>query len=100
MLYVNGIAIGVIELKRSTVSVGEGIRQNLSSQERHFHPALLHDRAKLVMTGNDSQRLRYGVTGTPEQHWLRWQEAHASGDGEDSPLLRELAHTLRTRTSA
>src|SRR3989304_7463768 len=29
VLYVNGIALGVLELKRSTVSVAEGIRQNL-----------------------------------------------------------------------
>lgn len=34
VLYVNGIALGVIELKRSTVSIGEGIRQNLDSQKR------------------------------------------------------------------
>jgi type I restriction enzyme R subunit len=34
VLYVNGIALGVLELKRSTVSVGEGIRQNLDSQKR------------------------------------------------------------------
>ncbi|ENY72673.1 HsdR family type I site-specific deoxyribonuclease [Aeromonas diversa CDC 2478-85] len=31
VLYVNGIALGVIELKRSTVSIGEGIRQNLDN---------------------------------------------------------------------
>ena len=31
-LYVNGIALGMLELKRSTVSVAEGIRQNLDSQ--------------------------------------------------------------------
>jgi len=32
VLYVNGIAIGVIELKNSRVSVGDGIRQCLSNQ--------------------------------------------------------------------
>ena len=32
VLYVNGIAIGVLELKRSTVSVSQGIRQNLDNQ--------------------------------------------------------------------
>ena len=58
MLYVNGIAIGVIDLKRSTVSVGEGIRQNLSNQERHFIRPFFTT-VQLVMTGNDTQRLRY-----------------------------------------
>src|SRR5690348_9667601 len=37
VLYVNGIAVAVIELKRSSVSVGEGIRQLLSNQERNFN---------------------------------------------------------------
>jgi len=36
VLYVNGIALGVIELKRSSVSVAEGIRQNLGNQEKAF----------------------------------------------------------------
>ena len=36
VLYVNGIALGVLELKRSTVSVNEGIRQNLDSQKPEF----------------------------------------------------------------
>ena len=33
VIYINGIAIGVIELKRSTVSINEGIRQNLDNQK-------------------------------------------------------------------
>jgi type I restriction enzyme, R subunit len=36
VLYVNGIALGVLELKRSTVSVAEGIRQNLDNQKKEF----------------------------------------------------------------
>lgn len=36
VLYVNGIALGVLELKRSTVSVSEGIRQNLDNQKKAF----------------------------------------------------------------
>ena len=31
-----GIALGVIELKRSSVSVSEGIRQNLDNQKKAF----------------------------------------------------------------
>ncbi|BAB74383.1 type I restriction endonuclease [Anabaena sp. FACHB-709] len=42
VLYVNGIAIGVLELKRSTVSVSEGIRQNLDNQKsRHVRLNIL-----------------------------------------------------------
>ena len=67
VLYVNGIAISVIELKRSTVSVGEGIRQNLSNQEPHFIQPFFTT-VQLAMAGNESQGLRYGVIGTPEEH--------------------------------
>jgi type I restriction enzyme, R subunit len=35
-MYVNGIALGVLELKRSTVSVAEGIRQNLDNQKKEI----------------------------------------------------------------
>ena len=96
VLYVNGIAIGVIELKRSTVSVGEGIRQNLSNQQPHFIRPFFTT-IQLVMAGNDSEGLRYGVIETPEKYWLRWKEANPSGDQDDSPLLRELAHLCASR---
>ncbi|HAF54327.1 MAG TPA: restriction endonuclease subunit R, partial [Thauera sp.] len=36
VIYVNGIALGVLEFKRSTVSVSEGIRQNLDNQKATF----------------------------------------------------------------
>jgi type I restriction enzyme, R subunit len=36
VLYVNGIALGVLELKRSKISVSEGIRQNLDNQKKDF----------------------------------------------------------------
>ncbi len=36
LIYVNGITFGVLELKRSTVSVAEGIRQNIDSQKKEF----------------------------------------------------------------
>ncbi|MDE2870776.1 MAG: HsdR family type I site-specific deoxyribonuclease [Gemmatimonadota bacterium] len=94
VLYVNGIALGVIELKRSTVSVSEGIRQNLANQEKHFIPHFFTT-VQLVMAGSDSQGLRYGVVGTPEKYWLRWKdkEAAASSPASNSAsfLLQELA---------
>jgi type I restriction enzyme, R subunit len=37
VLYVNGIAIGVLELKNSRISIGDGIRQNLSNQQPEFN---------------------------------------------------------------
>ncbi|ANX04295.1 type I restriction endonuclease subunit R [Immundisolibacter cernigliae] len=93
VLYVNGIALGVLELKRSTVSVAEGIRQNLDSQKKTFIRPF-YATVQLVMAGNDTEGLRYGVIETPEKYWLRWREHGAPSDimaaaGENA-LLREL----------
>ena len=90
VLYVNGIALGVLELKRSTVSVTEGIRQNLDSQKKDFIRPF-YATMQLVMAGNDTEGLRYGVIETPEKYWLRWKEADAHPAAGDNPLLRELS---------
>jgi type I restriction enzyme R subunit len=77
VLYVNGIALGVLELKRSTVSVSEGIRQNLDNQKKifieHFFSTM-----QFVMAGNDTEGVRYGSIETPEKYYLGWKE--------DSPI--------------
>lgn len=54
MLYVNGIALGVLELKRSTVSVAEGIRQNLDNQKKEFIQPFFST-LQWIMAGNDSE---------------------------------------------
>jgi type I restriction enzyme R subunit len=76
VLYVNGIAIGVIELKRSRVSIGHGIRQNLSNQQPEFN-AWFFATNQLVFAGNDSEGLRYGAIQTPEKYFLSWKEDEA-----------------------
>lgn len=73
VLYVNGIALGVIELKRSTVSVSEGIRQNIGNQKETFIKTFFGT-IQLVIAGNDTEGLRYGTTETPEEHYLSWKE--------------------------
>lgn len=74
VLYVNGIAIGVIELKRSSVSVSEGIRQNLDNQKKDFVRGFFST-MQLLMAGNDTQGLRYGTIETPEKYYLEWKES-------------------------
>ena len=85
VLYVNGIALGVLELKRSSVSVSEGIRQNLDNQKKEFIEPFFST-LQYVMAGNDTQGLRYGTIQTPEKYYLTWKEA---GD-DDNPLHRGL----------
>jgi type I restriction enzyme R subunit len=89
VLYVNGIALGVLELKRSIISVTEGIRQNLDSQKKEFIRPFFTT-VQLLMAGNDTEGLRYAVIETPEKYWLRWKEAETHPAAGENPLLREL----------
>ena len=85
VLYVNGIALGVLELKRSKVSVSEGIRQNLDNQKPEFIRNFFGT-IQLVMAGNDSEGLRYGVIETPEKYYLNWKEKTGIRNRFDSEL--------------
>ncbi len=82
VLYINGIAIGVLELKRSTVSIGQGIRQNLANQQERFIQPFFST-IQLVMAGSDTEGLRYGAIGTEEKFFLRWKE-----DETENSLLK------------
>ncbi|EFU69587.1 type I restriction-modification system R subunit [Aliarcobacter butzleri JV22] len=73
VLYVNGIALAVLELKRSSVGVTEGIRQNLDNQKATFIRDFFTT-IQLVMAGNDSQGLKYGTVETTEKYYLGWKE--------------------------
>ena len=82
VLYVNGIAIGVIELKNSRVTIGDGIRQCLSNQQPEFNQWFFST-VQLIFAGNDSEGLQYGAIGTPEKYFLKWKE-----DEEDNSLFK------------
>lgn len=73
VIYVNGIALGVLELKRSIVSVSEGIRQNLDNQKKLFIQPFFTT-MQLVMAGNDTEGVRYGTIETPEKYYLSWKQ--------------------------
>lgn len=72
VVYINGIAVAVIELKKSTVSVSKGIRQNLSNQNEHFNKPFFST-IQFVMAGNTSEGLRYATIETPEKYYLEWK---------------------------
>lgn len=79
VIYVNGIAIGVIELKRSTVSINEGIRQNLDNQDPKFIQRFFTT-VQILVAGNDTEGLKYATTLTPAKYYLPWiEDIHAIG---------------------
>ena len=86
VLYVNGIAVVTLELKRSVVAVSEGIRQTIGNQQPDFIRSFFTT-AQLVMAGNDVEGLRYAVIDTPEKYWMAWKEASPV----ENPLDRSLS---------
>ena len=87
VLYVNGIALGVLELKRSTVSVSEGIRQNLDNQTKIFIQPFFTT-LQIIMAGNDTEGMRYGAIETPEKYYLAWKEPSSVENPLDRALLQ------------
>ena len=79
VLYLNGIAIAVIELKRSSVEIADGIRQLETNQEEIFNKGFFST-VQLVFAGNDSQGLRYGTVTTEAKFFVEWR---AHGDAKD-----------------
>jgi type I restriction enzyme, R subunit len=86
VLYLNGIAVAVIELKRSSVEVTDGVRQLITNQEPIFNQHFFST-VQLLFAGSDSQGLRYGTTGTPEQFFVQWKDEEGTGDLEPGTLL-------------
>jgi type I restriction enzyme R subunit len=97
VLCINGLAIAVIELKRSSVELADGVRQLITNQEEIFNKGFFSS-VQLVLAGSDSQGLRYGTTGTPEQFFVEWKDeardvpasgaAPAAGALLDRPLAQ------------
>ncbi|KKP32068.1 MAG: restriction endonuclease subunit R [Candidatus Staskawiczbacteria bacterium RIFOXYB2_FULL_32_9] len=89
VLYINGIAVGVIELKRSTVSIGDGIRQSIVNQKREFIQSFFST-IQIIFAGNDTEGLKYGTIGTPEKYFLKWKE-----DEQDDSMLQMDKYLLK-----
>ena len=90
VLYLNGIAIGVIELKRSSVEIADGVRQLITNQEEIFNQGFFPT-VQLVFAGSDSQGLRYGTVTTREEFFVEWKSADAAPLTAGALLDRPLA---------
>lgn len=90
VLYLNGIAVGVIELKRSSVEIADGVRQLITNQEEIFNKGFFPT-VQLVFAGNDSQGLRYGTVTTREEFFVEWKSADTSPLTSGALLDRPLA---------
>jgi type I restriction enzyme R subunit len=80
VLYLNGMAIAVVELKRSSVELADGVRQLITNQEAIFNQGFFST-VQILLAGSDSQGLRYGTTGTPEQFFVEWKDEDPAAAG-------------------
>lgn len=86
VLYVNGLAMVVLELKRGSVELTEGIRQLMSNQEAIFNQGFFST-VQLTLAGNDSQGVRFGTVGTPEKFYVEWKHNTPTSMGTVGGLL-------------
>lgn len=89
VLYVNGIALAVLELKRSVISIGDGIRQSIVNQQKEFIEQFFTT-IQYVFAGNDTEGLKYGTIETKEKYFLQWKE-----DEQDNTHLKLDKYLLR-----
>lgn len=88
VVYINGIAVSVIELKKSTISVANGIRQNLTNQREYFIQPFFTT-IQFTMAGNNSEGLRYGTVGTDGKYYLDWKNYADSHDNHSLDILEK-----------
>ena len=95
VVYINGIAMVVLELKRQGVPVAEGIRQNYRNQQSGYIPQFFTT-SQLCMAGNPSEGLLYGTTCTPQKYYLHWKEPTGISDDEqlDKPTFADVQNEL------
>ena len=73
VVYINGIAVVVLELKKATVGIHEAIAQNWRNQQDGEIVSFFVT-TQLMMAGNESEGLKYATIETPEKFWVKWKE--------------------------
>jgi type I restriction enzyme R subunit len=92
VVYVNGIALAIIELKRSSISVANGIRQNIANQRDHFI-APFFSTVQYTFAGNTSEGVRYGTVLTSEKYYVEWKNyVPAANDKYVDALGEDIRH--------
>ena len=95
VLYINGIALAVLELKRGTVDISESIRQNISNQQDRFNENFFTT-IQFIFAGNNTQGLKYGTIETQEKYYLSWKEdEHDNAGYKLDKYLRKLCNRER-----
>ncbi len=91
--FINGIPFGVIECKKASISIAQGISQMLRNQGKEYVPQLFKF-VQIVMATNKNET-QYATTGTPKKFWSLWKEDVESD--EYKWFEETLAHAVNDR---
>ena len=80
VLLINGIPVVVIECKKSSVDVEEGVKQNVRNWQGDYIPQLFKF-AQLVLAMNP-ETVKYGTAGTTSEFYCKWHEEDAQWQEE------------------
>lgn len=80
VLLVNGIPLVVIECKKSSVDVEEGVKQNVRNWKPDYIPQLFKF-TQLVLAMNP-EAVKYGTAGTPQEFYCKWHEENVQWQEE------------------
>lgn len=71
VVYINGMAIADIELKRASVSVENAVEQLQGYVENNLRSFCFNT---LLVAGNETQGIKYGAIGAKSQYFMQWKE--------------------------
>ncbi|MGK5511086.1 type I restriction endonuclease subunit R [Brevibacillus formosus] len=72
VLFVNGIPFAVIECKKASISMEQGISQMIRNQGKEYAPQLFKY-VQVVMSTNKNET-KYATCNTPKKFWSVWKE--------------------------
>ena len=72
VLMVNGIPLAVIECKKSSVDVEEGVKQNVRNWQPDYIPQLFKFTQLAIAMNPES--VKYGTAGTKPEFYCKWHE--------------------------
>lgn len=87
VLFVNGIPFGVIECKKSSLSIDQGISQMIRNQSKDYIPQLFKF-IQIVMATNKNET-KYATCSTPKKFWSVWKEDKKWLDTELNKVVNE-----------
>lgn len=76
--FINGIPFGVIECKKASISISQGISQMLRNQRKEYIPQLF--KFVQIAVATNKNETQYATTGTPKKFWSVWKEEESSSE--------------------